>query len=211
MDFNRRYEAWLHRGNLQGVWGGLLGAGFAAFGLAMGFQGFPATAWIIPIFGVVGFFMGKGIGFVLLEGSGRTAQAVYAPEAAGTYAQTHSNIDAMEAKGHYRAAADAWEAVIISQPLNPWPLIRAGELYARQLNDPETAVVRFVLARDVTGVTPELQRYASQKIVDLYLGALNDPGKAQVELRRLIIAHPGTREAEFARAAIARLKADPAV
>ena len=186
-----------------------MAVGFSTFGIAMGLPAMGHSFLMVPIFGVVGFFMGKTVGYALLEGSGRTAQAIYAPVGAGTYAQTHSHIDALEARGDYRGAADAWEAVVVSQPLNAWPLIRAGELYARQLNDPATAVERFIHARDVVGITPELQRYATQKIVDLYLGPLADPGRAMVELRRMIIAHPGTREAEFAREAIANLKRGP--
>ena len=210
MNFDQRYQAWKYRGNWHGVLGAILATGFSTFGIAMGLPAMGHTFLMVPIFGVVGFYVGRAIGFALLEGAGRTAQAIYAPVGAGTYAQTHSHIDALEARGEYRAAADAWEAVVVSQPLNAWPLIRAGELYARQLNDPATAVERFIHARDVVGITPELQRYASQKIVDLYLGPLADPGRAQVELRRMIVAHPGTREAEFAREAIAKLKSGPA-
>ena len=210
MNFDERYQAWIHRGNGHGVWGAMLAAGFSTFGIAMGLPAMGHTFWMVPIFGAVGFFVGKAIGFALLEGAGRMAQAIYAPVGAGTYAQTHSHIDALEARGEYRAAADAWEAIVVSQPLNAWPLIRAGELYARQLNDPMTAAARFILARDVVGITPELQRYASQKIVDLYLGPLADPGRALVELRRMIVAHPGTREAAFAREAIAKLKSSSA-
>lgn len=209
MNFEQRYQAWIHRGNGHGVWGAILAAGFSTFGIAMGLPAMGHTFLMVPLFGVVGFFIGKTIGYALLESAGRTAQAIYAPVGAGTYAQTHSHIDSLEARGDYRGAADAWEAVVVSQPSNAWPLIRAGELYARQLNDPATAAARFILARDVVGITPELQRYASQKIVDLYLGPLADPGRAMVELRRMIVAHPGTREADFAREAIANLKATP--
>jgi hypothetical protein len=45
--------------------------------------------------------------------------------------------------------------------------------------------------------------------VDLYLGPLNDRGRALVELRRLVETYPDRREAQFARDAISRLKNDP--
>src|ERR1017187_759664 len=107
--------------------------------------------------------------------------------------------------GLYGAAA-AWEAVAVSQPANPWPLMRAGDLYLRVLGEPEMALDRFRLARDAPGITPEQQRYATQKVIDLYLGPLADEGRAIVELRRLIDKHPGTPEAEGARTAIQGIK-----
>ena len=201
-----RYLDWLHAGNLHGLWGAIVMFIFSGVAVGFGLQGIAHTWWVMAIAVVIGFLAGKIVGLTVLEGSGRTAQAVYMPKAAGTYAQTHSHIDAMEAKGDYKGAANAWEAVAVSQPDNPWPLIRAGELYLRELREPEMALDRFRHARDVPGIQPEQHRYVSQKLIDLYLGPLADEGRALVELRRLIDAHPLTREAEGARAALARLK-----
>ena len=53
-----------------------------------------------------------------------------------------------------------------------------------------------------------LQRYASQKIIDLLLGPLGDRGRAMTELRMLIDRHPASREAEGAREALRNLKAE---
>ncbi|HEV8410750.1 MAG TPA: hypothetical protein VGQ30_09595, partial [Gemmatimonadaceae bacterium] len=55
---------------------------------------------------------------------------------------------------------------------------------------------------------PELQRYTSQKIIDLLRGPINDRGRALVELRMLIDKYPGSREAEGARDALRKLKAE---
>jgi len=157
---------------------------------------------------VLGFLGGRGVVRLVLGASGRSAQTVYMPTAAGTYALQHSEIDALEAKGDLRGAVAAWEAVAIAEPRNPWPLIRAGELYFRKLDEPRLALERFRQARDVPGIIAEHHRYASLKIVDLYLGPLDDRGRALVELRRLVEQWPGTREAEYARQAIANLKAE---
>ncbi|MBI1810252.1 MAG: hypothetical protein HYR75_10175, partial [Gemmatimonadetes bacterium] len=174
-----------------------------------GFPGFGGRLWTIPVAMVIGFVAGRTMGATILGASGAAAAQVYAPTAAGFYTQTFSHIDALEAKGDHRGAVAAWEAVAVSQPRNPWPLLRAGELYLRTLHEPAMALDRFRLARDIEGIAPEHHRYASQKIIDLYLGALRDEGRALVELRRLIDQHPGTREAEGARAALARLKGTP--
>jgi hypothetical protein len=201
-----RYLDWQHAGNGHGLYGAAAMVIFAGVALGAGLPGVPHSFLTIPVAALIGFALGKLVGFALLESSGRIAQSVYAPTAAGTYTQTHSNIDAMEAKGDYRGAVTAWEAVSVSEPGNPWPLIRAGELYLRELGEPGMALDRFRLASDVSGITPEQHRYASQKVIDLYLGPLENEGRAMVEMRRLIDTHPGTREAEGARAALQRLK-----
>lgn len=201
-----RYLDWQHAGNGHGLYGAAAMVIFAGVALGAGLPGVPHSFLTIPVAALIGFALGKLVGLALLESSGRIAQSVYAPTAAGTYTQTHSNIDAMEAVGDYKGAVAAWEAVAVSQPANPWPLMRAGELYLRVLGEPEMALERFRLARDVPGITPEQQRYASQKVIDLYLGPLADEGRAIVELRRLIDQHPGTPEAEGARTAIQGIK-----
>ena len=196
-----RYLAWLHSGNGNGFYAALL---VAVLLLLLG-----APLLVIAGGAVGGFALGKGIGLVLLGSSGRAAQTIYAPATAGRYARTHSNIDAMEAKGDFRGAAAAWEDVARSEPANPWPLLRSGELFLRELHEPATALDRFRRAREAAGITPEQHLYVSQKMIDLYLGPLGDEGRALVELRRLIDRHPGTREADGARAALQRLKAGP--
>ena len=47
---------------------------------------------------------------------------------------------------------------------------------------------------------PRLRFYVSNRLVDLLVGPLADPGRAMVELRRLIERHPGTTAASHARA-----------
>jgi hypothetical protein len=188
------------------IGGALIGGGFALFAYMAGLPSVPHSLLTIPVAAAFGYFVGKAIRFVMLEGPGRAAQAVNMPVAAGTYAFTHSHIDTMEAKGDHAGAARAWDTVAVEHPGDPWPLIRAGEIYMRSLGAPEQALDRFIRARDVSGITPEQQRYASQKVIDVYLGPLHAEGRAMVELRRLIEQHPGTPEANGARLALARLK-----
>jgi hypothetical protein len=66
------------------------------------------------------------------------------------------------------------------------------------------------MARSLPGAKPELKRYTSQKIIDLLLGPLGDRGRAMAELRMLIDRYPTSREAEGAREALRRLKAERA-
>lgn len=210
MDRDRHLVDWLHAGNYHGMWGAIVMVIYS--GVAFG-AGFPAPLRGHPVLlmllaAATGFVIGKAVGSAVLHGSGRAAQTVYMPSAKGSYTAQHSHIDALEARGDYAGAVDAWEKVAIAQPGNPWPLIRAGELYLRTLNDPSLALERFRGARDIPGITREHHVYVSQKIIDLYLGPLADHGRALVELRRFVEVHAGTREGALARDALARLKAE---
>ena len=210
MDRDRHTIDWIHGGGFHGV----LGAGVMfAFATVAMMAGFPVPfasrpLLLLPLALAIGFVVGRFVGRLVLGGSGQAAQQFYMPAAAGSYVQQHSAIDALEAQGRHQDAADAWEAVAIAEPLNPWPLIRAGELYMRTLKEPAKALQRFRSARDVPGITPQHHIYASLKIIDLHLGPLADHGRALVELRRFVDAHDGTREAQHAREAIARIKAE---
>jgi hypothetical protein len=210
MDSNRHVMDWVHAGNYHGVWGAGVMMIFATVATMAGFPvPFVHQPLILfPVAMALGFFGGRGVGRLVLNTSGDTAQQIYMPNASGSYAQTHSHIDALEAKGNYAGAADAWEKVAIAQPGNPWPLIRAGELYLRVLNEPGMALDRFKGAQSVPGIKPEHHIYVSQKIIDLYLGPLNDHGRALVELSRFVHVHAGTRDAAHAKEAIARIKAE---
>jgi hypothetical protein len=209
MSQSERYVAWVQRGGLATALTTILGAIFLPAGwYASGRPSHIPFILLIPIGGLVGFAIGKVIGTFVVQGSGDAARAFTLPGAAGFYANEHSEIDTLEVRGDFRGAVAAWEAVAIAEPGNPWPLVRSGELYARELGEPAVAVEWFRLARSLPGVKPELQRYASQKIIDLLLGPLGDRGRAMVELRMLVDKHPASREAEGAREALRNLKAE---
>jgi hypothetical protein len=211
MSLSERYVQWTHRGGIQAVWG----AGLLFFFLPAGYYAAgksPPVPFLLlfPIGAVTGYLFGKAFGYMVLSGTGHVAQSFTFPATVGHYAHGHSNIDTLEIRGDYKGAAAAWDAVSVGEPGNPWPLVRAGELYARALGDPAIAVERFRLARSLPDTKPELQRYASQKIIDLLLGPLDDHGRAMVELRMLIDRHPESREAAGARDALRRLKDEQA-
>jgi hypothetical protein len=209
MSQSERYVGWVHGGGLQAAVGAALGAVFVPAGwYASGRPLAPAILLLVPIGALIGFAVGKVIGLIVVQGSGRVAQSFTLPAAAGFYSHEHSEIDALEVRGDFRGAVSAWEAVAMSEPANPWPLVRSAELYARDLSDPALALERFRLARSLPNAKPELQRYTSQKIIDLLLGPLGDKGRAMVELRMLIDRYPESREAAGARDALRSLKGE---
>jgi hypothetical protein len=207
MSASERYVQWTHKGGLQGLWGAGLLFFFLPAGVYASGRHVPIPFILLfPIGAFVGYAFGKGFGYALLSGSGHVAQSFTFPATTGHYESGHSNIDTLEIRGDFKGAVAAWEAVSVAEPGNPWPLVRAGELYARELGDPATAIERFRLARSLPDVKPELRRYTSQKIIDLLLGPLGDEGRAMVELRMLIDQHPDSREAAGAREALRNLK-----
>jgi hypothetical protein len=212
MDNDRKVQEWLFEGGYYAFLGGFLMAGFAAIALLAGFpvplKGHPIILLVLAA--VTGFLMGRQVGRIVFGGSERSARAIYMPSGSSTpYSTQYSHIDTLEARGDIAGAIGAWEQLAIAEPWNPWALIRAGELHLRAKADAATALDRFKTAREVPSITIEHRLYATQKIVDLYLGPINEPGRALVELRRLVETFPDRREAQFAREAIARLKAGP--
>ncbi|MDA1080856.1 MAG: hypothetical protein O2973_04130 [Gemmatimonadetes bacterium] len=210
MDNDRKGLNLLYGGYYHALWGAGVMVLFVGVALIAGFpvplRSHPVV--LVVLAAIIGFATGKLVGRLLLDGSGMAAKQFYMPDAAGTYVQQHSEIDTLEARGNYQGAVDAWEAVAIAEPLNAWALIRAGELYMRKLSKPQMALERFLGAREIATIGVEHRMYASQKIIDLYLGPLEEPGRALVELRRFSETHPGTREAAHALEALARLKAE---
>ena len=209
MTMNDRYIQWKYDGGHIVLTATALGFFILPAGWYASGKEFPFSPLFFCLLGGAGgFAFGKAIAMVVVQGSGRAAQAIYMPATAGMRESDHSEIDTLEVRGDFKGAVAAWEAVAVSEPENSWALVRAGELYARELGDPAMAMERFRHARSLPTAKPELVRYMSQKIIDLLIGPLDDKGRAMVELRKLIDQFPTSREAEGAREALRKLKAE---
>lgn len=117
----------------------------------------------------------------------------------------YSHIQAKAAAGDVAGALAAYEAEIAANPLAIAPRAQAAELYA-QGADPARAAKLFAEIRRVPGCSPKHDLYATQRLVDLYDGPLKQPQRSLTELRRIIERHGDSREAPFAREALARRK-----
>lgn len=164
----------------------------------------PIVLLIVAASGAVG----GGIQRAVVHGSGKAIGAIHAPSGDSTaYAPTFSQIEALEIRGDLDGAATAWAEACREHPTNALVRVKAADFHLRLRKDPVAALPLYRAVRELPGASRELVRYAQAKIVDLHLGVLGDEGRALVELRRLIESFPGTREAEEARAALARIKA----
>lgn len=121
---------------------------------------------------------------------------------------TYSHIQAIAARGDVAGALREYESVIASDSTAVEARIQAAELYATSRSDVARAAMLYSEVRRMEGVAPERDLYASQRLIDLYDGPLRQPAKSLTELRRIVDRHYGTREAEYARAALAKRRRD---
>ena len=120
---------------------------------------------------------------------------------------SYSHIEAIAAAGRITEALGAYEQVIAAEPEAIVPRAQAAELYARG-SDHARAAVLFAEIRRIPGCSPQHDLYATQRLIDLYDGPLDQPAKSLSELRRIVERHRDSREAPFARAALVRRKRD---
>ena len=118
---------------------------------------------------------------------------------------SYSHIQAMAAAGNVAGALEAYEAEIAAAPHAIAPRAQAAELYA-QGADPARAAKLFTEIRRIPGCSSQHDLYATQRLVDLYDGPLKQPQRSLTELRRIVERHKDSREAPFAREALARRK-----
>jgi hypothetical protein len=160
----------------------LVGALWAVYGLVVGF-----------VFGVLepvidGFFeLMTNVGLVRISDG-------------------YSSIEALVARGHTEAAAEAYAERARNHSERAEATLRRAALLAGPLGEPETAAVEL----DSLRARPLSRRddfRVGLALVELYEHHLADPGRAMTELRRLIDRYPTAQDARRLRTALAELKA----
>lgn len=190
--------------------GVILGVVFTGVGALLAeLQGLTGIAFMLTAV-AVGAAAGLTVRFLALHvarGAARGIAAFLFPSGASVpYEPTFSQHDALEASGDVAGAIAAYDATLAANPGNLRALRQAAELHARAGNAARAAELLTELRRAAGGPF-DAELYATQRLADLYLGALGDDGRAMVELRRLVERFPGTREGDGARLALQRLKA----
>jgi hypothetical protein len=112
----------------------------------------------------------------------------------------------MAARGDIEGALKGYRLAMHQNPDDPEPRFRVAELLFRG-DHPDKAVAFYREGRDLAGTNRARELYATQRLIDLYLGPLGDDVRALVELRRLVERFPGTAEAAAARNVLLRMKA----
>ena len=161
--------------------------------------------WELPVgagFGAIGGGGGWFIGSVI--GGGWKAVAV--DGSSTPYERQFSYEQALVMQGRVDDALASFEAVVASEPALVGARIKAAELYVKERANYLRAAELFREVSRLPSLSSGSDVYVTNRLVDLYLGALNDPGRAMVELARLIDRRPGSAAADHARRSLADLK-----
>jgi hypothetical protein len=163
------------------------------------------TWWVLPAALLLGA-AASAVVFTAAEAAGRVYHRLMVSGESTPYKDQYSDLDALVMRGDLDAALARAEAIAASEPRNVAVRIRAAEWYALNKKDAVRAAELFHEIQVVPDVPPGDDVYASQRLSDLYAGPLGKPGRAMVELRRLIDRYPASRAAASARSALAQLK-----
>lgn len=148
-----------------------------------------AVAIITAILGVLALF---GAIRLVQWMSSSTVLAFLDPGGRGRSTRVHSHAEALAATGQMDDAANAFEALRVTHGDDVASLRAEAELFAGAGNDPQRASELFQRIRRVKEATLQDERYATHRLIDLYVGPLNDNGRVMVELRRMADRFPNT-------------------
>lgn len=131
-------------------------------------------------------------------------QAFLNPSGSRAPAVITSRAESLVARGQYDEAAAEFVALRFRFP-HDIPLLRVeAEFHAGVGSNPQLAVQLLNQLRRVPNVPGAVERYATHRLLDLYLGVLADPGRAMVELRRMADRFPDTPDGQGALAELRR-------
>jgi len=145
-------------------------------------------------------------GFVLVEGAGKGASLVYMGNDTTPYEEQFSQQQALVMQKKYGEALDLFEHQIANTPGEPRVRIAAADLYGTYGKNPKRAAELYREVQRIPEIASGHDIYATNKLADLYLGPLKEPGRALVEFRKLTARYPGSAAAKNAELAIANLK-----
>ena len=134
---------------------------------------------------------------------GRLALSVMQPGGAARGPVAHSKAEALAMAGRLDEATAEFEAARAAGGESIASLRAEAELHSTASGDPRRAEELYLRIRKSPQASVNDELYASHRLIDLYLGALDDPGRVKVELRRMADRFPDTIDGQ---AALAELK-----
>lgn len=182
---------------------------FAAAFLLIAGTGGGATLSLVVGLSILAVVVALGVYALtigLSHAAGRSYQHLMMDGSSTPYEEQHSYQQALVMQGKLGEALESFEAVVAEQPTAATARIRAAELYARDGGNPRRAAELFREVQRIDSASAGQVIYATNRLVDLLTGPLDDPGRALVELRRLIDRFPGNPATDRAREALKTLK-----
>lgn len=145
-----------------------------------------------------------GLIFAVQWTASEAFQAFLNPRGSRASAVITSRAESLVARGQYDEAAAEFAALRAKFP-HDIPLLRIeAEFHAGVGGNPQLAAQVLNQLRRVPDVPGTIERYATHRLLDLYLGVLADPGRAMVELRRMADRFPDTPDGQGALAELRR-------
>jgi hypothetical protein len=139
----------------------------------------------------------------LIEGLGRAMMDMGLMRTGGGF----SAIEALVARGHYEAAADAYSERAREPAARAAATVRRAALLAGPLGQAETAAAELdALRAPGHTLAPGDDIRVGLALADLYEHPLGEPGRAMAELRRLLDRYPNDAHLRRIRSELAELK-----
>ena len=166
----------------------------------------PRALELVAVFwALYGFVVGitSGVLEPVIDGVAHALQNFGLMRAGGGY----SAIETLEVRGRIAEAAEAYRERARDPRDRVEATLRRARLLAGPLVQPETALVELESLRD-NGLGAKEDLRVGLALVDLHDRRLAEPGKAMVELRRLIDRHPEDRGIRRLRDYLVALKSE---
>lgn len=184
-----------------------LSFGAMVFGLTFGVlalkTGLSLWTFVCPPVAAV---VTAGMAFLLGKVAGDGWHHVAMSGASTPYEEQFSYQQSLVMQGKVDEALASFEEMIAATPDAIEPRIRAAELYSQNREGARRAAELLRQAQRIPSIAPGRDIYATNRLVDLLTGPLRDPGRAVVELRKLIDRYPTSTAAAHARDVLARIK-----
>jgi tetratricopeptide (TPR) repeat protein len=188
----------------------LAGGLSVAMFLVLGSQMLGLGGWRLLLFTLVCALTLAGLaafaGLRIGSAAAGVSELIYMGGSTTPYEEGFSQQQALVMQRKYAEALELYEQRIADSPNEPRVRIAAADLYMTHGANPKRAADLYREVQRIPGVQSGLDVYVTNKLADLYLGALEEPGRALVEFRKLAHRYPGTPTAKHAVAAIANLK-----
>lgn len=184
-----------------------LSYGAMVFGLTFGVLALETgiSIWTF-VFALLAGAATAGLGFLFGKVAGDGWHRVAVSGASTPYEEQFSYQQSLVMQGKVDEALASFEEMIAATPDAIEPRIRAAELYSENREGARRAAELLRQAQRIPSIAPGRDIYATNRLVDLLMGPLGDPGRAVVELRKLIDRYPTSTAAAHARDALARIK-----
>jgi hypothetical protein len=179
---------------------------FFAMDVGVKVFGVPHSQRLLVVLVATPLLAGFVVVFVwsVLTGTGNVAHSLLHPPSGGPVSVPTSAAEALFSRGDIAGSMAAFDALREQHGALPALLRREADLHLGRDGRPERARELLIRLRQSDGVSPADELFATQRLIDLYFGALQDEPRALSEMRRLVERFPGTRDAEGARAELER-------